>query len=73
MVAFMAISLINNWLVKSKLGSPARDFFAVHTNAQSAGATPHVCCLLLARSGGVPVGCRAIPRFSADACEMKRL
>jgi ribosomal protein S18 acetylase RimI-like enzyme len=35
--------------------------------------SPPNACLLLARSGGVPVGCGAIRRFSADACEMKRL
>jgi putative acetyltransferase len=47
--------------------------FAAELADLAAIYSPPSGCLLLARSGGVPVGCGAIRRFSADACEMKRL
>jgi len=42
----MAISF-RNTVGKIECGSPAEDFFAVHTNAQSSGGTPHRAARIL--------------------------
>jgi putative acetyltransferase len=47
--------------------------FAAELADLAAIYSPPTGCLLLARSRGVPAGCGAIRKFSADACEMKRL
>jgi GNAT superfamily N-acetyltransferase len=47
--------------------------FAAELDQLASMYAPPSGCLILARSGAGPIGCGAIRRFSADACEMKRL